>query len=424
MLAEYNFAYEDVFHIQYTFRKILYSKEFTNTLQGIDKFLPNDMKREALKQSHIFGNDITEDVKPLKVESSDNVVSRIDVELPEGVFNFVDIVNKQNILLPEKHKVIISDIDYFGLKYTTTSKPVIIKTANIGPGQVKKSAYSTKGQLLSSVDDTLLPDGSLKRTSRNKTVFIKNDKIISRSEIYTFKPVAIAPYNKNNKYSAFPYPNIGTFDVETYEIHGIAKIYALGFHSNLQKNPITFYIGEDLDSDKIVSDCIKMMLLPMYSGVIWYCHNFGAFDSHFIINTLLRYNMNMTNLDAERAEQEKPFVLSSIFRRSKSLDVTISKVYFKTKETKNEDESISIEYINELKPHTIVIRDSIAIFADKLKDLCVKYNVDTIKGDFPHKFAQENTLFYIGNMPDISKYKNISEETYHSLYVNNWDFKK
>ncbi len=79
MMAEYNFAYEDVVHIQYTFRKILYSKEFTNTLQGINEFLANDMKRDAFKQSHIFGNNIIEDVKPLKVVLSNNVVSRIDV---------------------------------------------------------------------------------------------------------------------------------------------------------------------------------------------------------------------------------------------------------------------------------------------------------------------------------------------------------
>jgi len=189
------------------------------------------------------------------------------------------------------------------LKYTTTSKPVIIKTAKIGPEQVKKSAYSIKGQLLSSVEGTLLADGSLKRTSRNKTVFIQNDKIISRLEFYTFKPVTMAPYNKNNKYSAFPNPNIGTFDVETYETDSIAKIYALGFHSNLQEKPITFYIGKDLDSDKIVIDCIKMMLQSKYSEVIWYCHNLGGFDSHFIINTLLRYNMYMTNVGAEQAQQ-------------------------------------------------------------------------------------------------------------------------
>lgn len=414
MMAEYSFAYEDVVHIQFTFRKILYSKVFTNTLQGIDDFLPNDMKRDAVKQSHIFGNNIIEDVKPLKVVLSDNVVSRIDVELPNEEFNFVDIVKEQNILLPEKHKVIVSDKDDFGLKYTTTSKPVIIKTAKIGPEQVKKSAYSTKGQLLSSVVDTLLPDGSLKRTTRNKTVFIKNDKIVSRSEFYTFKPVTMPPYNKNNKYSAFPNPNIGTFDLETYETNNIAKVYALGFHSNLQDKPITFYIGKDLDSDKIVIDCIKMMLQSKYSEVIWYCHNLGGFDSHFIINTLLRYNMNMTNVD------EKPFVINSIFRRSKSLDVTISKVFMR----KNYDKNVDKEYINEVRPHTMVIRDSYAIFTEKLKILCELYNVNTTKGDFPHKFAKDNTLFYIGNTPDFSNYRDVDKETYMSLYVDNWDFKK
>lgn len=40
------------------------------------------------------------------------------------------------------------------------------------------------------------------------------------------------------------------------------------------------------------------------------------------------------------------------------------------------------------------------------------YQVYTIKGDFPHSFANKTNLFYIGNTPDIKYYNNL----YSGLY--------
>lgn len=45
------------------------------------------------------------------------------------------------------------------------------------------------------------------------------------------------------------------------------------------------------------------MLESKYSAVVWYCDNLGGFDYHFVINTLLRYNVKITN------EDEKPFLV-------------------------------------------------------------------------------------------------------------------
>lgn len=46
---------------------------------------------------------------------------------------------------------------------------------------------------------------------------------------------------------------------------------------------------------------------------------------------------------------------------------------------------------------------------------------------FPYKFANENTLFYLGTKPEISFYENISNEDYNNISTNSklvWDFKK
>lgn len=38
-------------------------------------------------------------------------------------------------------------------------------------------------------------------------------------------------------------------------------------------------------------------------------------------------------------------------------------------------------------------------------NLSEKYKVETVKGYFPHSFANENTLFYIGELPHYNYYK-------------------
>lgn len=98
MADEYQFRYKDVINIQFTFREILFDTKKFNTLQGIDDFLPDNMKNDTYKNSAIFDNTISENVKPLKVGVVYGILDNIQVELPYTNFNFLDIVKKQNIL--------------------------------------------------------------------------------------------------------------------------------------------------------------------------------------------------------------------------------------------------------------------------------------------------------------------------------------
>ena len=66
LLADiYQFRYIDVINIQLTFTEILFDTKKFNTLQGIDDLLPDNMKNDIYKNSAIFDNTISEDVKPL-----------------------------------------------------------------------------------------------------------------------------------------------------------------------------------------------------------------------------------------------------------------------------------------------------------------------------------------------------------------------
>ena len=80
-------------------------------------------------------------MKPLKVGVIEGIVENIQVELQDRNFNFLDIVKQQNILLPVKHKVTITNRDVFGLKYTATNKPIIIKFYFLTSNEVNKTAY-------------------------------------------------------------------------------------------------------------------------------------------------------------------------------------------------------------------------------------------------------------------------------------------
>ena len=84
---------------------------------------------------------------------------------------------------------------------------------------------------------------------------------------------------------------IGVIDLETYNVNNLAKVYALGFLTNLDNKPVLYYIdGKTLNSDEIILNCVDEMLRPKYSGTTFYAHNFGRFDSVFIIKDILEYN--------------------------------------------------------------------------------------------------------------------------------------
>jgi DNA polymerase family B len=49
----------------------------------------------------------------------------------------------------------------------------------------------------------------------------------------------------------------------------------------------------------------------------------------------------------------------------------------------------------------ITIVDSLNLLNQSLYELCHSFNVEVIKGKFPHSFVRRNTLNYKGNIPSI-----------------------
>lgn len=71
------------------------------------------------------------------------------------------------------------------------------------------------------------------------------------------KKVYLNPIKMPVNKSAFYDIRIGVIDTETFETYdGKRKIYSLGFFSNLDSEPVTYYIDEDHNSDNIVLQMI------------------------------------------------------------------------------------------------------------------------------------------------------------------------
>jgi len=77
-------------------------------------------------------------------------------------------------------------------------------------------------------------------------------------------------------------------DIETFELkdeNKLFKAYALGFYVKGSKN--LFYINKDLDSNKLIMECLDSMLTDKYNRYTYYVHNFDKYDSYFILGVLI-----------------------------------------------------------------------------------------------------------------------------------------
>ena len=72
-------------------------------------------------------------------------------------------------------------------------------------------------------------------------------------------------------------------------------------------------------------------------------------------------------------------------------------------------------------------KDSLFLLPSSLKKLSKTFNAKYIKDMFPHDFVNKDNLNYVGIVPDIKFFKNITESQYNeykSKFDNNLVIKK
>ena len=179
-------------------------------------------------------------------------------------------------------------------------------------------------------------------------------------------------------------------DLETYRDSNMGKTYAIGFYTKDSVN--TFYIGTELNSDSLIMECIDKILVDKYNGYTFYIHNLTNFDVYFLFRVLISY--------------ENKYTCIPYFRDDSIIGLKVS--------TKLGKKNISIRIV-----------DSYNLLKDSLDKLCKAFDTPVKKSYFPYDFVTKNTLYYVGEKPDmrfynqVDKSKQISNKEYDNIPLDN-----
>lgn len=334
---------------------------------------------------------------PLNATIVDNKLQISNTFAIDNLDRFLDEYNKK-MTIEKIYDYLVKDSTKFYL--VNRNKRSFIISVNISEDgkMIDKKCFNIHGDIISKVKDILNTDGSFTRKSRNSSVVYTNNSITSLTRDIKFNSIK-SEYEstKTNQKDWLPNPYIGTLDLETFEMDGETKCYAIGFYCNTVKECNTYYIDKDLDSTKLIHNCISEMLKPKYNNNIFYVHNLARFDVPFIIKALSDFNKTYEG-------KSNPYILDASTRDKQILRLIIKR------------------RVND-RIQSVKLQDSVAILPNDLRSLCKDYEVEEEKGLFPYSFCNKYTLFYIGKTPDISYYDNISQKDYDLLYKEVWSLK-
>lgn len=389
-MEQYNLTDEAIIYIELIFRqkdKRLLSEFNLEKPFHVTKYEVLKTERELVIPVSVSEKSIG---KPLSVNTSNGLITHINLNLQDKMVNFLDVIRNNAKLIRAGHKDNITHFyENFRFYLLKDKSDFVLAIKKLSPNSIDKIRYSLNGVIISSVSDIAVNDIIL-RKSGEKQVVIRDGNIVSLTQNIKLKalekPIA--------KPLFVEYNNIGVIDIETYKAKDeTSKVYAVGYKTNLDDKAVTSYIDKDtLDSNKLILDLVNELLRPRYEKVKFYCHNLGGFDIVFILKVLFTYNDN---------NPDDKYKVSSMLRNEKILKVKITK-----------------------GKHSFTILDSYAMMPDKLINLGKDFEVATIKTPFPYKFAIQDHLFYEGDLPTIDYYGDITLKEYDSLSVVLWSFKE
>ena len=318
---------------------------------------------------------------------------------------YLTLISKLN-LDKSLGKNVLIDIKDIDLVYIYNNKLIIIKKLNTQT--FSKEVYSVEsGLFYYKAVDTSIDQNTFTRSISNTCFTISNGSIINVTNKKKLQPIKY--YGKQYKSSANPY--IGTLDLETFvDTDGISKVYALGFYTYIEEkrgvDPVTYFLQKNETFSELLINCFNNILSKMYNDYTFYTHNFGSFDSIFILKILTEYNIQVGF---------EYYKLKTTFRDNKLLKLVVS--------VKKLNDVTKKEQL-----YKISIVDSYNILNKKLSKLGDLFESNVTKGYFPYSFVKLNTLNYIGNTPSIdywyNQYKdNISIEEYNNLYNTHWNLR-
>ena len=409
VLEGYNISDEFVNYIQivlYTVNPVFIAEYKLDKSDIINKRISNNQVRlvDSIKEVPVTIN-FKDVLNPIVCEIRDGYITNIPVNIKGDIVNFLDLIKKQNkvlVLRKSNKKEIIHEFDKDWVFYLVDSvRPYVLAHKHINTRTIKKIRYSLfQGVMIDCITDHIGENDVVVRHYNNYIINIVNNKVINIKYNMNLIPIKRII---NNNLSFTENPNIGVIDFETIECRdGVNRVYCLGFKTNLDKKPVTYFIEEHNnydDYDRIMLKFIDELLRSKYKDVTFYCHNLSGFDVHFMLGVLLRYNALCVS-----DEQNTKYTTNFVFRDKNIIKIIVSK---------------NINGTN----RKFTIQDSLAILVGSQRDLCRAFEVETQKTDFPYLFLHERNLGYLGNTPEISFYEGLTKNDYKLINKSNWSFK-
>lgn len=128
----------------------------------------------------------------------------------------------------------------------------ILITEKVSNNKILKQAYSLDGVLIDKAEDTNMLQNTYLRNFGDYTLLIKDNKIIFSEHRIKLRAIKRPIYK--DRLNIIENTRIGVIDIETYNVNSkLAKVYALGFYTNLDLKPVLYYIDENsLNSSEII----------------------------------------------------------------------------------------------------------------------------------------------------------------------------
>jgi hypothetical protein len=160
-----------------------------------------------------------------------------------------------------------------------------------------------------------------------------------------------------------------------------------------------------LESVKLVRRMFLDIINSKYHDYTYFVHNLSGFDYIFILNALTYDD-----------EDNNKFLIKPIIKDDNTLvSLKISK-NVKYKKEVNKDNNIK----EKVELRSITLLDSNLFLNYPLRKLAKEFSCEFEKGYFPYKFINKNTLFYIGKVPNLNYFTDLSSEEYNELFKDDF----
>ena len=399
----YSIKYDNLLGLQLLVYNVYYNtyvkeKPKTNLSLGVYKDLVNMSKNEKDVKLLPLSSNACEFGVLLNKKIDNNIV--INISFIEGdVVDFASLISKHC----QRKIVLYWDTDFYQSNVKGIIRIITINKKILGDICVKNiNIYNKDGFNISKFIDIVDSNNPniFKREIGNITLYIdSNGNIVNKEIKLSFN--SIKPRNIPIRLNSLNYSDykFGTLDIETYnDKYNTSKAYAIGFHVKDSTN--TYYLGSDLDSNKLIVECLDGMLKEVYNNYTFYVHNFSKFDVFFLLKIVINLNENNPTI----------YNYDIVSNDSEILCIKISKTFFKDVKGKTVKRTYNIKIV-----------DSLKFLNSSLHELCSIYKPSVVKTFFPYEFVNENTIFYIGKTPSLDYYSSIREhveDEYNKELVN------